>query len=71
MQGTPAPADNRSMTLRILRSRCCGSASCSEIAPDVFALDAQGRTVVIDPEAIATEAVLEAAEACPSQAIEI
>ena len=57
------------MQVRILRKECCGNAMCVEIAPDVFALDTQQKARVLDPEAVAPEILIEAAEACPCQAI--
>ncbi len=59
------------MNVRIRRSECCGSALCAEIAPEVFAIDGQHKSTVLDPEAASPESVLEAAEACPCQAIVI
>lgn len=37
----------------------------------MFVLDDRGKAVVIDPEAATFELLLEVAESCPSQAIEI
>lgn len=72
MESAPSGADNQGvMLVRILRSRCCGSASCVEIAPDVFGLDPHGRAVVLDSEAASTETLLEAVEGCPCEAIEL
>ena len=57
------------MQVRILRSACCGNAQCVEIAPGVFALDSKSKAIVLDPEAMPPEKLIEAAEACPCQAI--
>jgi len=57
------------MQIRIRRPECCGSAECVEIAPDVFAIDSRQKSTVLDPEAAPEEKVIEAAEACPCQAI--
>jgi ferredoxin len=57
------------MNVEILRTQCCGSGFCVEIAPDVFALDSKQRSVVIDAGAAPLELLLEAAEACPCGAI--
>ena len=57
------------MNIEILRTRCCGTGSCAEIAPGVFRLDSKQRCVVIDDEAASREVLLEAAEACPCAAI--
>jgi len=57
------------MNVRILRRECCGNAQCAEIAPSVFAIDSQQKATILDPEAAPAETVIEAAEACPCQAI--
>lgn len=59
------------MQLRILRQHCCGNAQCVEIAPAAFALDATRKAMVLDAEAEPVEKLIEAAEACPCQAIEV
>ena len=59
------------MQLRIRRSDCCGNALCVELSPDVFALDSKQKAIVLDPEAAPKEQLIEAAEACPCQAIEV
>jgi ferredoxin len=55
--------------VRILRSECCGNGVCVETVPNVFVLDSKNKSVVIDPEAATREQLVEAAEACPCQAI--
>jgi ferredoxin len=57
------------MQVRILRPGCCGNAQCVEALPHVFALDSKSKAIVLDPEAATEEQLLEAAEACPCQAI--
>lgn len=57
------------MDIEILRSRCCGTGDCVEIAPEVFTLDSKQRCVVLDSNAASRELLLEAAEACPCAAI--
>jgi len=59
------------MEVRIDRAACCGNASCVEIAPAVFRLDSKNKSVVLDTEAAGPETLIEAAEACPCQAIAI
>lgn len=59
------------MQIRIRRSDCCGNGLCLDIAPAVFALDAKNKCMVLDPEAETAAKVIEAAEACPCQAIEV
>jgi ferredoxin len=57
------------MNVRILRNQCCGNGTCAEIAPDVFQLDSKMKSTVLDADAAPREKLLEAAEACPCQAI--
>lgn len=57
------------MQVRILRDECCGNAVCAETVPDVFVLDSKNKAVVLDPEAVSPEKLIEAAEGCPCQAI--
>jgi len=59
------------MQIRIRRSDCCGNGLCFDIAPAVFALDPKNKCMVLDPEADEAAKVIEAAEACPCQAIEV
>jgi ferredoxin len=64
-------ADNSEMEIRIRRGRCCGSAQCVEALPLVFAVDAAGKAVVLDPDAASFDELLDAMAACPCQAIEL
>lgn len=57
------------MQIRIRRQECCGNGVCAELAPDVFVLDSKNKATVIDPEAATPERLVEAAEACPCDAI--
>lgn len=57
------------MQVRVIRSECCGNAACVEIAPGVFRLDSKNRAVVLDEEAADPATLIEAAGACPCQAI--
>jgi ferredoxin len=59
------------MEIRIRRGRCCGSAQCAEALPQVFALDAAGKAIVLDTDGASFELLLDAAESCPSEAIEL
>jgi ferredoxin len=53
------------------RDTCVGTASCVGIAPGVFELDEEYKSVVIDPAGADDEALRRAVEACPVQAISI
>jgi ferredoxin len=59
------------MLYRIIVSRdLCGSnAECVSLAPNVFELDDEDICVVIDPEGAGSKRILDAARACPQDAI--
>ena len=48
-----------------------GSGSCQFHAPGTFDLDAECKAVVVDPRADPPQALRNAAESCPTRAIEI
>ena len=48
---------------------CIGCGSCVALCPDVFQLDAQGKSEVINQDNI--ECAKNAAESCPVQAIKV
>jgi len=56
-------------TIRIDRTLCCGYGDCVGLAPEVFAQDDQNISVVLDPEGAEDELILDAARACPVDAI--
>jgi ferredoxin len=51
------------------RDLCIGSGDCVASQPDVFELDDDGKAVVLDPDAAATDDIVEAASNCPVTAI--
>jgi len=57
--------------IRIDRSLCTGYAECVGIAPDVFKLGDDNISVVMDAEGADDETVLDAARACPVDAITV
>jgi ferredoxin len=57
--------------LKIDRTLCTGYAECVGIAPEVFALGDDNVCLIVDPEAGDDEAVLDAARACPVDAITV
>lgn len=59
------------LTVKVLRDKCIGAAPCVVIAPKVFQLDDEGIAVVQKQNAESDEKLMEAAEACPVQAIEV
>lgn len=52
-------------------NRCCGSTLCVQFSPKVFALDEEGQSFVLDPDADSLKAVLNAADNCPQSAIRV
>jgi len=57
------------MKARVDHSICIGSGICVSIAPDVFELDDNMKSNVVNPEAATDALYREAAENCPTQAI--
>lgn len=57
----------------VLRDKCIGAASCVAVAPKTFKLDDQNKAVVIQAtgDADTDEAILLAAQSCPTAAIEV
>ena len=50
---------------------CVGNAMCPHVAPNTFALNDGRQSQVIDPDGDPRETVMEAAEACPVNAITV
>lgn len=63
--------DEMGLEVRVDRTRCIASQSCVHAAPATFELDEQRIATVLDPEAEPRDAVLEAAETCPTGAISV
>ena len=63
-----ASAVNR-ISLEVDRSLCFGFGDCVDTAPAVFALDEEGKAIVLDPDGEPLELVSEAAQNCPVDAI--
>ena len=59
------------MRIRIDRDLCIGSGSCQFHAPGSFDLDDACRAVVIDPRGDPIASIRNAAEGCPTRAIEL
>lgn len=57
------------MKVRIDRALCLGLGNCVALAPTVFELDEEGKALVLDPSSVTADALLEAAESCPYNAI--
>ena len=57
------------MRAKVDRDLCIGSAMCVATAPDVFELDDEGLSRVLDEGAADEETLRQAAEGCPVQAV--
>jgi ferredoxin len=57
------------MKVKVDRELCIGVGNCVAIAPTVFKLDDEDKAVVLDPGSVEEQALLEAAESCPTNAI--
>ncbi|MBI2847062.1 MAG: ferredoxin [Chloroflexi bacterium] len=57
------------MRAKVDRELCIGAANCVGIAPTVFKLDEDNKSVVLDPSSVPEKTLFEAAENCPSDAI--
>jgi ferredoxin len=61
----------RRLCIRVDQTRCVASTLCVNTAPMVFALDATGKSSVLNSAGDSEEKILEAAEGCPMSAITI
>jgi ferredoxin len=60
------------LTVRIDRTTCIGSANCTKIAPEVFALDEVGIVAFREPPAeVPPDVVVEACGVCPVDALAV
>jgi len=57
------------MKITIVKDLCIGDGSCVSVAPKVFALDDEGKAIVIDTHGADDETIKLAAESCPVAAI--
>ena len=57
------------MKIAIDREKCRGHSNCASIAPNVFELDADFKSFILDPRGDSDELILKAANACPQLAI--
>jgi ferredoxin len=57
------------LIVSIDQSRCIGAGNCVHIAPTVFQLDEENVAYVLDPTSVDDETLLDAARACPTDAI--
>lgn len=59
------------MKVHIDRTKCIGAANCVGMAPKTFQLDDKKKAVVQDPSAYGDETLYEAAESCPTEAVQL
>ena len=57
------------MRVKINRDLCVGLGNCVALAPSVFEFDDEGKAVLLDPASVSDDALLEAAESFPYDAI--
>ena len=57
------------MKVRVDRDLCRGLGNCVVLAPAVFRLDAAGKAVVLENQAVDDSLLYEAAESCSEKAI--
>jgi ferredoxin len=54
---------------RISRPACIGNGRCVDVAPEAFGLDNFNKAVIIDKNGAGEEKIVDAAHACPVQAV--
>ena len=59
----------RKLKITVDHNVCVGNAMCEEYAPNVFALNEDRQSIVVNPDGDPEDKVLEAAENCPVSAI--
>jgi ferredoxin len=65
----PVQSQRAGVTIEVDRELCFGFGDCVDSAPGLFALDEEGKSVVVDPESHDLDDVLDAARNCPVDAI--
>lgn len=56
-------------SIEVDREKCISAGSCVAVAPEVFALDDEGKAIIVNATGDPDEVILDAARACPTQAI--
>lgn len=65
----PAVSKRNGFTIEVDRDLCFGFGDCVDSAPEVFELDGENKSVVIDPDGADREEIMLAAQDCPVDAI--
>lgn len=61
----------RRLRITVDQAKCVGSTTCINTAQATFALDAAGKSSVVNPQGNPEAVVIEAAESCPVGAITV
>lgn len=62
-------SERNGVLIQVDHDLCAGFGDCVKVAPNVFELNEDGNSVVLDPDAVETDVLMEAAETCPVSAI--
>lgn len=57
--------------IKIDREACIGCGSCAALAPDVFEMDSENKSIVKNPQGASEATIRSAAEDCPADAIQL
>lgn len=57
------------MKIKVDRNLCIGAGTCTVIAPEVFELDEELKSVVKNPKGAPEDKIIDAAKSCPVMAI--
>ncbi|HEX8854980.1 MAG TPA: ferredoxin [Thermoleophilaceae bacterium] len=66
-----AVSQRNKLRIEVDRELCFGFGDCVDSAPSVFELDAENKSVVVDPDGADRDTILLAAQDCPVDAIAI
>lgn len=58
-------------TVKVIRDKCIGAASCIAVAPNTYKLDEENKAIILDQKADDDETLLLSAQSCPTAAIEV
>ncbi|MDO8582058.1 MAG: ferredoxin [bacterium] len=68
---SPVRPTKKIARIEVDRDLCIGAASCIALAPGAFELDSEGKAIVTDMSSETAEALMAAAESCPTKAIRV
>ncbi|MBX5469298.1 MAG: ferredoxin [Thermoleophilaceae bacterium] len=71
VQAGPALSKRNGIAIEVDRELCFGFGDCVDSAPNVFELDDENKSVVVDPDAQDRDTIMLAAQDCPVDAIVI